>query len=222
MLQLLQGDITHLPALKNFCKRNTELTKDTPVFAMADAPLILIKGGAIDGVKTKFVNVRWQFFHFWWRIPEIPEMLKFYLNGPTLSRGRGKIAYRPNTFDQDCTFNRGFAYLVVYLSTRLMIHLHFLSNWLLWLICLPWHISIFFLILILLCLALGGIAWNFHQLITLGYWSLFSALNFYFLFVFVFVFLYLFFHFCWCFVLVCCIHFIRCSFCETSEKSEYM
>ena len=134
MLQLLQGDITHLPALKNFCKRNTELTKDTPVFAMADAPLILIKGGAIDGVKTKFVNVRWRFFHFWWRIPEIPEMLKFYRNGPTLSRGRGKIAYRPNTFDQDCTFNRGFAYLVVYLSTWLMIHLHFLSNWLLWLI----------------------------------------------------------------------------------------
>ena len=99
MLQLLQGDITHLPALKNFCKRNTELTKDTPVFAMANAPLILIKGGAIDGVKTEFMNARWRFFHFWWHIPEIPEMLKLYLKGPTLSRGRGKIAYRPNTFD---------------------------------------------------------------------------------------------------------------------------
>ena len=53
MLQLLEGDITHLPAPKNFCKRDIELTKDTPVFATADAPLILIKGGAIGWSQTQ-------------------------------------------------------------------------------------------------------------------------------------------------------------------------
>ena len=68
MLQLLAGDITHLPAPKNFCKHDIELTKDTPMFATADAPLILIKGGSIDGVNTEMMNVRWRFFH--WRIPE--------------------------------------------------------------------------------------------------------------------------------------------------------
>jgi len=38
MLQLLEGDIVHLPAPKNFSKRDIELTRDTPVFATADAP----------------------------------------------------------------------------------------------------------------------------------------------------------------------------------------
>ena len=32
MLQLLEGDIVHLPAPKNFPKRDIELSKDTPVF----------------------------------------------------------------------------------------------------------------------------------------------------------------------------------------------
>ena len=32
MLQLLEGDIVHLPAPKNFSKHDIELSKDTPVF----------------------------------------------------------------------------------------------------------------------------------------------------------------------------------------------
>ena len=39
MLQLLEGDVMHLPAPKNFCKRDIELSEDTPVFATADAPM---------------------------------------------------------------------------------------------------------------------------------------------------------------------------------------
>jgi len=52
----------HLPAPKNFCKRDIELSKDTPVFATADAPMVLIKGGGIDRANTEMMNVRWRFF----------------------------------------------------------------------------------------------------------------------------------------------------------------
>ena len=69
MLQLLEGDVMHLPAPKNFCKRDIELSKDTPVFATADAPMVLIKGGGIDRANTEMMNVRWRFFHFWRQIP---------------------------------------------------------------------------------------------------------------------------------------------------------
>ena len=54
----------HLPAPKNFCKRDSELSKDTPVFATTDAPMVLIKGGGIDGANTEMMNVRWCFFSF--------------------------------------------------------------------------------------------------------------------------------------------------------------
>ena len=69
MLQLLEGDVMHLPARKNFCKRDIELSKDTSVFATADAPIVLIKGGGIDRANTEMMNVRWHFFHFWRQIP---------------------------------------------------------------------------------------------------------------------------------------------------------
>ena len=64
MLQLLEGDAMHLPAPKNFCKRDIELSKDTPVFATTDAPMVLIKGGGIDRANTEMMNVRWRFFSF--------------------------------------------------------------------------------------------------------------------------------------------------------------
>ena len=69
MLQLLEGDVVHLPAPKNFTKRDIELTKDTPVFATADAPIVLVKGGVVDQANTKMSNVRWKFIRFWRQIP---------------------------------------------------------------------------------------------------------------------------------------------------------
>ena len=45
-LQMLEDDIVHLPAPKNF--KDIEFTRDTPFLATADAPLVLIKGGSID------------------------------------------------------------------------------------------------------------------------------------------------------------------------------
>ena len=70
LLQALEGDIVHLPAPKNFCHRDLELSADTPFFATADAPLVLVKGGSIDRANTEMMNVRWRFFHFWKQIPQ--------------------------------------------------------------------------------------------------------------------------------------------------------
>ena len=46
LLQVLEGDIVHFPAPKNFMRRDIVLEKDTPFFATSDAPLTLVKGGA--------------------------------------------------------------------------------------------------------------------------------------------------------------------------------
>ena len=62
--------MVHLPAPKTFCKRDLELTEDTPFFATADAPLVLIRKGTIDGTNTEMMNVRWRYFHFWKKIPQ--------------------------------------------------------------------------------------------------------------------------------------------------------
>ena len=59
------GDTVHLPTPKNVCSRHLELNKDTPFFAPSDAPLVLIKGGAIDSTNSRMMNVRWRFYHFW-------------------------------------------------------------------------------------------------------------------------------------------------------------
>ena len=72
MLQLL-GDVMHLPTPTNFCKRDIELSKDTPVFPTADAPMVLIKGGGIDRENIEMMNVRWRFFHFWRQIPPVEQ-----------------------------------------------------------------------------------------------------------------------------------------------------
>ena len=63
-LQALEGDTVHLPVPKNFCSKDIELSKDTPFFATSDAPLVLVKGGAMDHVNTEMMNCRWVFFPF--------------------------------------------------------------------------------------------------------------------------------------------------------------
>jgi len=46
--QALEGDGVHLPAPKTFCQRDLEFTADTTFFAMADAPMVLIRRGSVD------------------------------------------------------------------------------------------------------------------------------------------------------------------------------
>ena len=68
--QALEGDTVHLPSPKNVCIRDLKLNKDAPFFASSDAPLVLIKAGAIDSLNTRMMNVRWRFYHFWNQIPK--------------------------------------------------------------------------------------------------------------------------------------------------------
>lgn len=63
--EVFGGNVVHLPASKTFCKRDLELTPDTPFFATADAPLVLIRKATIDRTNTEMMNVRWRYFHFW-------------------------------------------------------------------------------------------------------------------------------------------------------------
>ena len=69
-LVLLEGDITHLPAPKNFCQRDIEVKNDVPIVANADMPVVFVKGGAIDQVNTRMMEVKWRSFHFWKVISE--------------------------------------------------------------------------------------------------------------------------------------------------------
>jgi hypothetical protein len=69
-LQLLEGDIVHIAAPKNVCSKDIEFKQDTPFFATADAPIVLVKGGSLDQCNTQMMEVRWVFFHFWRQIPE--------------------------------------------------------------------------------------------------------------------------------------------------------
>ena len=69
-LQLLEGDIVHLPAPKSFSSKDIEFSKDTPFFATSDAPLVLIKGGSIDQANSEMMSCRWRFFHLWRQIPQ--------------------------------------------------------------------------------------------------------------------------------------------------------
>ena len=64
-LQALEGDTVHLPAPKNLCSKDIELSKDSP--------LVLVKGGALNRVNTEIMNCRWVFFHFWKQIPHAQE-----------------------------------------------------------------------------------------------------------------------------------------------------
>ena len=69
-LQALEGDTVHLPVPKTFCKQDIKLTDDTPFFATADAPLVLVKGHSIDRANTQMMDVHWRMFHFWHQIPQ--------------------------------------------------------------------------------------------------------------------------------------------------------
>jgi len=68
-LQVLEGNIVHLPAPKNCCKQDVDLSKDTKFFTTSDAPLSLVKGSSIDFANTEMMNMRWRFFHFRKQIP---------------------------------------------------------------------------------------------------------------------------------------------------------
>ena len=69
-LQLLEGDTVHITAAKNFCSKDIEFKKDTPFFATADAPIVLVKGSSLDQSNTQMMQVRWVFFNFWRQIPQ--------------------------------------------------------------------------------------------------------------------------------------------------------
>ena len=70
LLQVLEGDIVHFPAPKNFNTKDIVLDKDTPFFATSDAPLALIKGGTIDRINTEMMQVRWITFKLHRQIPQ--------------------------------------------------------------------------------------------------------------------------------------------------------
>ena len=56
--QALEGDTVHLPAPKNLCSKDIELSKDTPFLATSDTTLVLVKGGAMDRVNAEMMNCR--------------------------------------------------------------------------------------------------------------------------------------------------------------------
>ena len=90
-LQLLDGDIVHIPAPKNVCSKDIEFKRDTPFFATADAPIVLVKGGSLD----QMMDVRWVFFHFWMQIPkesqvELPACPKCFAQPRTQALSSGK------------------------------------------------------------------------------------------------------------------------------------
>ena len=72
-LQMLEGDTMHLAAPKSFVQQDILFDKDSPFFATADAPLVMIKGGSIDRINTDMMRVRWHYFEFWRQIPEVEQ-----------------------------------------------------------------------------------------------------------------------------------------------------
>ena len=62
MLLLQEGDIVNLPAPRNFSKWDIDLSKDTPIFATSDAPIVYIKGGSVCHANTEMMNLRWRLF----------------------------------------------------------------------------------------------------------------------------------------------------------------
>lgn len=69
-LQMLEGDSMHLATPKNFSNKDVIFDKDTPFFATADAPIVLIKGGCIDRSNTEMMSVRWRTFQFFYQVKE--------------------------------------------------------------------------------------------------------------------------------------------------------
>ena len=69
-LTMLEGDTMHLPAPKSFMQQDILFDRDTPIFATADAPICLIKGGSVETINTEMMRARWRHFEFWRQIPE--------------------------------------------------------------------------------------------------------------------------------------------------------
>ncbi len=69
-LQILEGDTMHLAAPKNSVAKDILFDKDTPFFATADAPLVLVRGGSICTVNTDMMKSRWRCFQFSWQVPQ--------------------------------------------------------------------------------------------------------------------------------------------------------
>ena len=69
-LQILEGDSVHLPTPKNFHAQDAVFDKDTPFFATADAPIVLVNGRVVDRVNTEMMSVRWRAFNFTYQVTE--------------------------------------------------------------------------------------------------------------------------------------------------------
>lgn len=69
-LQILEGDSVHLPTPKNFLMKDLVFDKDTPFFATSDAPITLVRGGAVDSINTEMMSVRWRAFQFTYQVKE--------------------------------------------------------------------------------------------------------------------------------------------------------
>ena len=60
----------YLPAPKNVCNKDIGIKNDVPIFATSDMPIFFAKGGSIDQVNTRMMEVRWRSFKLWKLIPE--------------------------------------------------------------------------------------------------------------------------------------------------------
>ena len=69
-LVLLEGDVMHLPAPKNVCSKDIKISNDIPLFATSDMAIFFAKGGSVDQVNTRMMEVRWRSFNLWKVIPE--------------------------------------------------------------------------------------------------------------------------------------------------------
>ena len=61
--------ITNACLYKSLSTLKLQFDKDSPFFATADAPIVLVKAGTIDQANSEMMRVRWKFFHFWKQIP---------------------------------------------------------------------------------------------------------------------------------------------------------
>ena len=68
-LQALEGDTVHLPAPKNFCSKDIELSKDTPFFCDLGCAVSASERGCDGSCEYRNDELPMGFFHFWKQIP---------------------------------------------------------------------------------------------------------------------------------------------------------
>ena len=68
LLQMLEGQSSHLPAPKSYFSSDLEFTRDTPSFLHRETGFALRRGEVIDKRETKMMVVHWHSFQFQWRI----------------------------------------------------------------------------------------------------------------------------------------------------------